>query len=66
MDTIRQDKKKENQLIASISHDIKTLLTSIMGYAERIMGKKLSSEKEAQYMEIIYSKAQHIMHRRLR
>jgi len=60
MDTIRQDKKKENQLIASISHDIKTPLTSIMGYAERIIGKKLSSEKEAQYMGIIYSKAQHI------
>ncbi|QOX65719.1 HAMP domain-containing histidine kinase [Anoxybacterium hadale] len=60
MDTIRQDKKKENQLIAGISHDIKTPLTSIMGYAERIMGKKLPPEKEAQYMDIIYSKAQRI------
>ena len=58
--TIQQEKQKQLQLIASISHDIKTPLTSIMGYVERLVSKDLSDEKRRHYLEIIYSKSQHM------
>ena len=55
-----EEKKKRNRIIASISHDIKTPLTSIMGYSEMIKNKNISEERKERYMEIIYSKSQNI------
>lgn len=58
--TVQKEKQKQLQLVASISHDIKTPLTSIMGYVERLVSKDLSEEKQKHYLQIIYSKAQHM------
>ena len=60
--TEKLDKEKENQnrIIASISHDIKTPLTSIMGYSERLQNKLLPEERQKKYIEIMYSKSQDI------
>jgi signal transduction histidine kinase len=58
--SLETEKQKQNRIIASISHDVKTPLTVIMGYAERILKKDLPREKEKQYLQTIYSKSQSI------
>ena len=55
-----EEKKNQNRIIASISHDIKTPLTSIMGYSELIKNKNIPQERKDRYIEIIYSKSQNI------
>ncbi len=52
--------KMEQRLIASISHDIKTPLTSVMGYSERLLSAELPVEKQRQYLHSIYDKALNI------
>ena len=49
--------KAEHQLIASIAHDIKTPLTSVLGYSERLRSAELSPEKRQQYLDSVYEKA---------
>lgn len=56
-DTIEDEKQKQNRIIASISHDIKTPLTSVMGYAERLKKNSLPDEKHEQYVNTIYNKS---------
>lgn len=56
-----QLKYEENRkmLISSISHDLKTPVTSIKGYVEGIMdGIANTPEKQERYLETIYTKAQ--------
>lgn len=59
-DDLDLEKQKQNRLIASISHDIKTPLTSVMGYAERLQNSTLSPERSKRYIATIYEKAQRI------
>lgn len=59
-DDIDKERDKENRIIASISHDIKTPLTSVMGFAERLQGNKIEDERRKKYLKIIYSKAEDI------
>ncbi len=56
-DMIDDEKEKQTRIIASISHDIKTPLTSVMGYAERMKKGNLSEERTARYLDTIYTKA---------
>lgn len=56
-ENLQQNGKNQKRIIASISHDIKTPLTSIMGYSERLSKDNISEEKQKQYLETIYSKA---------
>lgn len=53
------DKQQQNQkrIIASISHDIKTPLTSIMGYSEQLKKDNLSPERRERYLNTVYDKA---------
>lgn len=55
-----EEKQTQNRMIASISHDIKTPLTSVLGYSERIATKKLSPERLEKYTQIIYKQAMDI------
>ncbi|MHB8061541.1 MAG: HAMP domain-containing sensor histidine kinase [Ruminiclostridium sp.] len=57
MDAIEKEKQKQHMIIASISHDIKTPLTSVMGYAERLKKSNLPADKHEQYVNIIYNKS---------
>lgn len=52
--------RQQTEMMASISHDLKTPLTSISGFLERMMEKELSEERQAEYLQIIYQKAQDI------
>lgn len=57
VDSLELEKENQNQIIASISHDIKTPLTSVIGYADRLKNKNLNDDKKERYIEKIYSKA---------
>ena len=54
---IDDERNKQSTIIASISHDIKTPLTSVMGYAERIKKGGLSEERTTRYVDTIYKKS---------
>ena len=58
------DRQQENQrrIIASISHDIKTPLTSILGYAERLQKYEFPPERQHRYLATIYDKATDIQY----
>ena len=57
VDSLELEKENQNQIIASISHDIKTPLTSVIGYSDRLKNKNLSLEKQEKYVNKIYDKA---------
>lgn len=49
----------QKQLIANISHDIRTPLTSLLGYVEiLIKNEDISFEEQKDYLNIIYTKGQ--------
>ena len=56
---LEKEKDEQNRIISSISHDIKTPLTSIMGYTELLKKKKIS-KCDKEYLEKIYVKALNI------
>lgn len=57
VDSLEIEKDYQNQIIASISHDIKTPLTSVIGYADRLKNKNLTEDKKIKYIDKIYNKA---------
>ena len=57
---LAEEKRLQTRMIASISHDIKTPLTSVMGYAEQLKKKKLPPERQEKYIGILYAKARTI------
>ena len=54
---LEAEKEKQNRIIASISHDIKTPLTAILGYSERVVNVQLEKERRMEYLEKIHNKA---------
>ena len=55
-ENISTQQQNQKRIIASISHDIKTPLTSIMGYAE-LLKKDLPEERKERYLNTVYQKA---------
>lgn len=58
--SLNEEKQLQNRIIASISHDIKTPLTSVLGYTERVVGHDIPPEKQKQYLGVIYNQARDI------
>ena len=57
---LRSEESKKN-MIRDISHDIKTPITSILGYSKAIIDKERMSEKERDtYLQYIYNKTTRI------
>lgn len=54
---LRKSEKNQQELIQAISHDVKTPLTSIVGYSKRILDEKVTIDKKKEYIEIINRKA---------
>lgn len=61
---IENDRKNENtknELITSVAHDLRTPLTSVIGYLELVSEKsKLDTEVKQRYIEIAYHKSKHL------
>lgn len=56
-ETIEQEQRTKEFMIASISHDLKTPLTSIKAYAESIQDQSLPIDERAEYEQVIVEKA---------
>lgn len=54
---LEQHQNNQRRIIASISHDIKTPLTSIMGYTERLKKDSVPEERKKQYLDTVYGKS---------
>lgn len=54
---LRKSEENQKELIQAISHDIKTPLTSIMGYSKRLIEGKAKGERLPEYYEIIHRKS---------
>ena len=58
MDRERESERTKNELITNIAHDLRTPLTSIIGYLEILVQKQdLPEETRARYVEIAYTKS---------
>lgn len=53
---LQAKEQSERRLIASISHDIKTPLTSVLGYSQRLLSAQLSPETRTRYLNSIHDK----------
>lgn len=59
-ENLETEQNNQRRIIASISHDIKTPLTSIMGYAERLKKDGISNERKQMYIDTVYAKSEEI------
>lgn len=57
LDTAQRQKE---YMIASLSHDLKTPLTSIQAYTESLLAGKLSDNEQQEYLQIIQSKSDYM------
>lgn len=58
MDKERESERTKNELITNIAHDLRTPLTSIIGYLELLKLKPdLPEEQRTQYIDIAYTKS---------
>ena len=60
VDSLEKEKSEQNRIIASISHDIKTPLTSIIGYSDLMKDGSISKKEMKEYNDIINTKAIHV------
>lgn len=61
MDREREAERSKNELITNVAHDLRTPLTSIIGYLELLSGKtELPEEIRKKYTDIAYSKAKRL------
>ena len=56
-ESLTRQQNNERRIIASISHDIKTPLTSIMGYTERLKSDSISEARKEKYIDTVYLKS---------
>ena len=57
----RESERQKNELITNIAHDLRTPLTSILGYLEIIeTNKKITDEKKMEYINIAYNKSKRL------
>ena len=55
-----RSQRMKTDLIANVSHDLKTPLTSIITYTDLLKDEDLDKEKRAQYLETLDQKAQRL------
>lgn len=61
MDKERESERTKNELITNVAHDLRTPLTSIIGYLELLAGNsKIPAEMQHKYIEIAYGKSRRL------
>lgn len=61
MDKEREAERTKNELITNVAHDLRTPLTSIIGYLELLAGNtSIPADMEHKYIEIAYGKARRL------
>ena len=61
MDKERESERTKNELITNVAHDLRTPLTSIIGYLELLSkGVPLTREMQQKYIDIVYTKAKRL------
>ena len=61
MEKERESERTKNALITNVAHDLRTPLTSIIGYLELLSkGIPLPQEMQQKYIEIVYTKAKRL------
>ncbi len=61
MDKERESERTKNELITNVAHDLRTPLTSIIGYLELLSGPvQLEPEMQEKYINITYTKAKRL------
>ena len=61
MDKERESERTKNELITNVAHDLRTPLTSIIGYLELLAGNtQIPQEMQHKYIEIAYSKSRRL------
>lgn len=56
----RQAEQAYKRLMTSLSHDVKTPLTSLVGYLEAIENKIVAGKEKEEYIHVAFMKAQHL------
>lgn len=57
MESERHAEKSKNEMITNIAHDLRTPLTSIIGYLDLINKRDLPEDTKAEYIKIVYEKS---------
>lgn len=61
MDKERESERTKNELITNVAHDLRTPLTSIIGYLELLSGKvQIPQEMQKKYIDIAYAKSKRL------
>ena len=61
MDKERESERTKNELITNVAHDLRTPLTSIIGYLELLAGNtRIPADMQHKYIEIAYGKARRL------
>ena len=59
-DSLARSEKQRSELIANVSHELKTPMTTIAGFAEGILDGTIPEEKEREYLQIISSETRRL------
>lgn len=61
MDNEREAEQTKNELITNVAHDLRTPLTSVIGYLELLSGKvELTPDMQKRYIDIAYAKSKRL------
>lgn len=57
---LKQSEQAYKRLMTSLSHDVKTPLTSLVGYLEAVQERIVTGEEKEEYLEVALGKAYHL------
>ncbi len=60
MENERRSEYAKNELITSVAHDLRTPLTSIIGYLDLVSSKQLNEDTRKKYVEIAFGKSKRL------
>lgn len=58
----KQSEQAYKRLMTSLSHDVKTPLSSLVGYLEAVESGLVSGEEKDEYIHVVFEKSQHLKH----